>query len=156
MHSLHMGETAPKEPGQAAFVAIQEVVQILEADPTTDWSTVNIDALREHLQDMDNVTMRAVVDRQNIPGGARFTITGDPATAASVERMVRAQTGMLGEIGEFDFVFERIQDGAVWTVTSADKTDETKIRGLGFFGLITGGGHHQAHHLALARGQMPH
>src|SRR5437764_5713379 len=36
-------------PGQAAFGAIQEVVELLEADPTTDWAKVNIAALREHL-----------------------------------------------------------------------------------------------------------
>ena len=34
-------------------------MRILEADPTTDWSKVNIGALREHLIDMDEVTMRA-------------------------------------------------------------------------------------------------
>jgi hypothetical protein len=32
---------------------------MLEADPKTDWSKVNISALREHLIDMDEVTMRA-------------------------------------------------------------------------------------------------
>ena len=47
-------------PGQEAFGTIQEIVRILEADPTTDWSKVNIGALREHLIDMDEVTMRAV------------------------------------------------------------------------------------------------
>src|SRR5690348_8597028 len=31
-------------PGQDAFGAIQQIVQILEADPTTDWSKVNIAA----------------------------------------------------------------------------------------------------------------
>jgi hypothetical protein len=34
----------PVQPGQGAFAAIQEIVEILEADPTTDWSKVNIEA----------------------------------------------------------------------------------------------------------------
>ena len=45
-------------PGQEAFGTIQEIVRILESDPATDWSKVNIGALREHLIDMDEVTMR--------------------------------------------------------------------------------------------------
>ena len=45
--------------GQDAFGTIQEIVRILEADPTTDWSKVNIAALREHLIDMNEVTLHA-------------------------------------------------------------------------------------------------
>ena len=54
-------------PGQDPFGAIQEIVRILEADPSTDWSKVNIAALREHLIDMNEVTLRA--DRD--PAGDR-------------------------------------------------------------------------------------
>jgi len=42
-----------------AFGAIQEIVRMLEADPATDWAKANIGALREHLIDMDEITMRA-------------------------------------------------------------------------------------------------
>ena len=48
----------PTEAGQGAFAAIQEIVAILEADPDTDWSKVDIDALRQHLVDMNAVTLR--------------------------------------------------------------------------------------------------
>ncbi len=44
-------------PGQDAFGAIQEIVRILEANPRTDWSKVNLAALREHLIDMNRVTL---------------------------------------------------------------------------------------------------
>ncbi len=54
---------APTMPGQDAFGAIQEVVQILQADPTTDWSKVNIARLREHLIDMNEVTLHAAAER---------------------------------------------------------------------------------------------
>ncbi|RTM12059.1 MAG: hypothetical protein EKK33_18550, partial [Bradyrhizobiaceae bacterium] len=59
--SQHQTIQEPTQPGQDAFAAIQEIVQILEADPHTDWSKVNIDALREHLVDMSNVTLAAQV-----------------------------------------------------------------------------------------------
>jgi hypothetical protein len=39
-------------PGQVAFGAIPEVVRILEANPATEWSKVNISALQQHLIDM--------------------------------------------------------------------------------------------------------
>jgi hypothetical protein len=36
----HGGEgLAPTMPGQEVFGTIQEIVRMLEADPTTDWST---------------------------------------------------------------------------------------------------------------------
>ena len=37
--------------GHDAFGAIQEIVQILDADPNTDWSKVDLEALRQHLID---------------------------------------------------------------------------------------------------------
>ena len=62
-HSKHMAAMngMPVEGGQSAFAAIQEIVGILENDPHTDWSKVDIEALRQHLIDMDNVTLRAAV-----------------------------------------------------------------------------------------------
>jgi hypothetical protein len=63
------------EGGQSAFAAIQEIVAQLMADPTTDWSRVDTEALRQHLIDMDNVTLRAQVDVQEVEGGARFEAT---------------------------------------------------------------------------------
>jgi hypothetical protein len=63
------GERAriPTEPGQAALGAMQEIVRMLEADPDTDWSKVTLTALREHLIDMDEVTLRAVVKEDRTP-----------------------------------------------------------------------------------------
>jgi hypothetical protein len=43
----------PQLSGQDAFGAIQEIVGMLEADPATDGSKVDIDALRDHLLDMN-------------------------------------------------------------------------------------------------------
>src|SRR5690349_19552961 len=41
----------PTQSGQAAFATISEIVRMLKADPKTDWSRVNIEALRQHLID---------------------------------------------------------------------------------------------------------
>jgi hypothetical protein len=43
----------PTFPGQDAFGAIAEVVQLLDADPQTDWSRVDLERLRQHLIDMN-------------------------------------------------------------------------------------------------------
>lgn len=47
--------------------------------------------------------------------------------------------------------------GGVRLTVVAKKPDDPKavarIRGLGFAGLMTEGAHHQAHHLAMARGE---
>ena len=57
MRGQQLAGAVATQPGQGAFAAIQEIVEILAADPKTDWSKVNIDALRQHLIDMNNVTL---------------------------------------------------------------------------------------------------
>lgn len=59
--AMMMGSGMPGETGQAAFAAIQEIVAMLDADPATDWARVDIEALRQHLIDMNNVTLGAAV-----------------------------------------------------------------------------------------------
>ena len=49
----------PTQGGHAAFAAISEIVAMLQADASTDWSKVNIERLRLHLVDMDLVTLRS-------------------------------------------------------------------------------------------------
>src|ERR1700746_480633 len=56
---MHATSTTPTMPGQDAFGAIQEIVQILDADPKTDWSKVDLEALRQHLIDMNEAKLRA-------------------------------------------------------------------------------------------------
>lgn len=147
---------APTEPGQAAFAAIAEIVAILTADPHTDWSRVDIDALRAHLVDMDRVTMAADVTTQPVPGGAGFTVTAtDEATRASIRRMVLAHAATMSGTDGWTYAAEPTESGARLTVTGP-AADTARIRGLGFFGILASGGHHQAHHLALARGAAPH
>lgn len=144
----------PAEAGQSAFSAIGEIVAMLMKDPATDWKTVNIEALRQHLIDMDNVTLRAAVSVENIEGGARFTVSSpDPAVAASIRRMVTAHAATINGTQGWSMTAAEASDGAVLTVLGADPQ---RIRALGFIGVMTVGMHHQAHHLAIATGSNPH
>ena len=145
----------PTEPGQSAFAAIQEIVALLEADPTTDWSKVDIEALRQHLIDMDNVTLRADAKSEPIDGGMRFTITGTGLVKDSIQRMVMAHAATMNGVGDWKFTASMTDTGAILTVLVPAK-DSAKLIGLGFIGVMTRGMHHQMHHLMLARGQDPH
>ena len=154
--AMGTNRTLPREGGQSAFAAIAEIVAMLEADPHTDWSRVDIDALRDHLVDMDNVTLHARVTPTSVPGGARFDVTGDGAVRDSIRRMTNSHAAMVaGETGVHANV-EEIPSGVAMTVTSADPAIAQRIRALGFFGVMTEGVHHQLHHLMMAKGEMHH
>lgn len=63
---------SPPEGGQGAFTAIAEIVVPLENDPSTNGSRVDIDGLREHLVDMNELTLRTEVSKTRISGGIEF------------------------------------------------------------------------------------
>ncbi len=143
------------EPGQAAFAAIAEIVKILEADPATDWSKVDIEALRQHLMDMDDVTMRAAVRAAPAAGGMTMEVTGTGRVAEAIQRMVTAHAPMLERAGPWRATVAPITGGVRFTVVARDATDAgtvARIRGLGFIGLMTQGAHHAEHHLMIAKG----
>lgn len=143
--------------GQAAFEAINDVVRRLEADPSTDWSTVDIEALRLHLIDMDRVFTEAGVETTTIPGGARFLVRGTGDAVGSIQRMAGAHARALENSEQFRAAVETTSDGVTMDVTAADGLPETvaKIRGLGFAGLLTLDDHHAPHHWMMATGSAP-
>lgn len=145
----------PSMAGQDAFGTIQEVVRILEADPATDWSKVNISALREHLIDMDEVTMRANAAERRLDNGIEITVTGAGRTLAAIKRMVPAHAQELSHMG-WDAKAEELPDGVKLTVISADAKQATKLGALGFMGIMVEGEHHRAHHLMMAKGEFVH
>jgi hypothetical protein len=150
--------TAPavaREAGQSAFAAIQEIVALLEADPRTDWSKVDLEALRRHLVDMDNVTLRAAVATEAIPGGMRFVATGAGDVRDSIRRMVLAHAATMDGTDGWRFAAREHPQGAEMTVLPPAAQVE-RLRALGFIGVMTHGMHHQAHHLMIARGAGPH
>jgi hypothetical protein len=158
-HGTHMvmppGQM-PREGGQAAFAAIHEIVNMLVADPKTDWSKVNIEALRQHLIDMDNVTLRSRVKTEDVAEGVRFIVTGQGDTAGSIRRMVAAHAKTMNGVGGWTYAARDIPQGAALTIAVGDPRDIVKVKALGFIGVLALGSHHQAHHLMIATGQNPH
>lgn len=150
----HAGATAPvSEPGQGAFAAIAEIVAKLQSDPATDWTSVDIEALRQHLIDMDNVTLHSAVEVTEVSGGATFAVSAnDPEVVASIVRMVTAHAAAMDDPAGWRYQVSNSDAGAAMTVTG----DAAQIRALGFIGVMTVGMHHQAHHWDIATGAAPH
>ena len=153
---VHGGEaTVPTMPGQEAFGTIQEIVRILDADPTTDWSKVSIGALREHLIDMDDLTMRARAVERPLADGVEITVTGQGRALAAIKRMVPAHAQELAVLG-WSARTEDQPGGVKFTVTASDPRQIAMIKALGFMGIMVQGAHHQKHHLMMAKGELAH
>jgi hypothetical protein len=148
-------QRTPTLPGQDAFGAIQEVVRILEADPATDWSKVDLERLRQHLIDMNEVTLRSEVKATIVPAGLTMDVTGSGRTEQAIRRMVVPHTVELNSMPQWSAGTEEIPGGLRLTVVAKNPDDAqtiARIRGLGFIGLLVQGSHHQPHHLAMAKG----
>ena len=150
--------TTPTMPGQDAFGAVQEIVRILEADPKTDWSKVNLEALRQHLIDMSEVTLKADAVTKPIDSGIEVTVTGTGRTVEAIQRMVPAQAHQVDQthLNGWSAKTEPLPNGVLLTVTAGDPQQVQHIRGLGFIGFMASGSHHQAHHLAMTKGEFVH
>lgn len=146
----------PTMPGQDAFGAIQEIVHILEADPRTDWSTVDLEALRQHLIDMNEVTLQAAAAPKQIEGGLEIAVTGSGPTIGAIQRMIPAHAQEINGLHGWSVKAAPLPSGELLTVTSADPKEVQHIRGLGFIGILVSGTHHQPHHLAMAKGEFSH
>lgn len=155
-HAAMQGQAEPLEAGQSAYAALGETVRILLADPQTDWSAVDVDALRNHLVDMDDVTLRARVTKERLSKGARFHVTGEGSVSGSIQRMTRSHFAQPDFEKRWTMSVQPTASGADVTVVSANPSDATEIYGLGFFGILAMGEHHQPHHLMMARGGMRH
>jgi hypothetical protein len=146
----------PTLPGQDAFAAVQEVVRILQADPATDWSKVNLDALRTHLIDMNEVTLHADAAVEPIDGGITVAVTGGGRTLDAINRMVPAHARDINGQNDWHVRTETLPNGVTLIVTSSDPKQVVVIRGLGFIGVLASGTHHQMHHLMMAKGEFTH
>lgn len=146
------GGAAPAQLGQDAFSAIQQIVQQLQADPATDWSKVDIDALRAHLIDMNLVTLQAEVSSEDVEGGARYTVTGSGEVIGAIQRMVPAHAAQMSADPAWHASTVPLENGVLLTVHATNPADVTKVRALGFLGFMVQGDHHLPHHLMMATG----
>lgn len=156
-HSMHgagmrHGPT-PVEAGQAGFAAIAEIVAMLEADPKTDWSRVDIEALRRHLVDMNALTLDATAETVVLEDRVVFRVSGEGAALRAIRAMVPAHAAALSEAGAWRATAALTERGADLTIAPADPRDLPKIAALGFIGVMATGAHHQAHHLQIAMGR---
>lgn len=155
MHAQQSGVLGgPSMPGQDAFGTIQEIVQILQADQTTDWSKVNIAALRRHLIDMNEVTLHATAAERTLDNGIEIAVTGEGRTLEAIKRMVPAHVSEMREIG-WTIKNDDLPNGVRLTVTASEAQPLAKLKALGFMGIMVQGGHHQPHHLMMAKGEFP-
>ena len=155
-HHMAGRQATPAMPGQDAFGALAEVVRLLDADPQTDWSKVDLERLRQHLIDMNEVVLRSEVKPTPVPGGLAMEVTGPGRTERAIRAMVVPHAAELDRMAAWSARTEPIA-GGVRLIVVAKKPDDARalarIRGLGFAGLITEGAHHQPHHLAMAKGE---
>jgi hypothetical protein len=155
-HSMDTATDQPSEPGQSAFAAIQEIVSLLEADPITDCSKVDMEALRQHLIDMSNVTLGAEVATTSNGGTVMYAVSGEGRVRDSIQRMVKAHADTMQGADGWKFAAELTESGATLAVTPPDSAAAAKLAGLGFIGVMTRGMHHQQHHYMIAKGLGPH
>lgn len=99
-HSQHQSRRVSgglTESGTDMFATIQEVIQKLSADPNTDWSKVNLEALRQHLRDMFEFSYNVdVISQQPIEQGVKIRVK--PVTARAehaLDRVLGAHPVML-------------------------------------------------------------
>ena len=154
-HSDTAGHSDPvvaTETGNSAFAAIAEITALLRSDPATDWSRVNIEALRQHLIDMDVVALNAHVSTEQTPRGAKFAVTGTERTLQGIRTMVPAHAPFLNAETGWDVAITQIDSGVLMQVEG----NSSQIMALGFIGLMTIGAHHQEHHLTIAKGNAVH
>ena len=122
----------------------------------TDWTKVNIQALRDHLVDMELVTTQATVNTQTEGRIVEFRVTGERIVADAVARMATAHSPMLELATGWTVTAEPSTDGATMRIEVQTEQELARVLGLGFFGVMAIGAHHQAHHIQMASGEDPH
>lgn len=143
-------------PGNEIFGTIQEVITKLEADPSTDWSKVDLEALRQHLLDMKAFTEEvSVISQKPFENGVEIKVKPETERAAgALKRVFKMHPAMLKKEKGWDMK-TRKEDGE-WTiiVTTPDASEVEKVRAMGYIGMLAEGAHHQLHHWMIATGHM--
>ena len=153
-----MNQSPLMSPGNDAFGTIQEAIRELDADPKTDWSKVDLEVLRQHLVDMHNFTINVEVRSQRpIENGFEAVIR--PITKmseASFDRVLAVHPMQLKK--ETGWAMHVSKTGDLYTlrVTTSNPAEVSRLRGLGYIGVMAVGTHHQSHHWGMANGSNPH
>lgn len=157
-HNLNGSASKLTEAGNDAFGTIQEVINKLNNDPNTDWAKVDIEALRQHLLDMNDMTLNVeVISQTPIRNGLQTIIKPTTARAEeALDRVFKAHPGQLQRETGWQMRVKKTDKQYTLTTTSKISAEADKIRGLGYIGLMAYGNHHQPHHWGMATGNNPH
>ena len=136
--------------GATVFVTIQRVVRQLQVDPGTNWDEVDIAALRQHLVDMEMLSLYAQASMRTLDQGAEFSVTGDGRTLQAIQRMVPTHAAQIQTELGWRVQAEATDSGVNLRVESDQPGDAAMIQALGFLGFMTLGEHHELHHLTMA------
>jgi len=146
------------EAGNDAFGTIQEVIAQLNNDPNTDWSQVNLEALRQHLLDMQDMTLNVeVLDQRVLPQGLEVVLKATTERAeAALDRVFQAHPAQLKRETGWEMQVVKYKNQYTVSTRAKNSRDIKKIQGLGYIGWMASGNHHQPHHWAMALGTNPH
>ena len=146
------------EAGNDAFGTIQEIITLLQGDPTVEWRKVNLEALRRHLLAMQDMTLNVdVLSQAAIENGFMAIVSPHSTRAkASLSSVFAAHPKMLAIESGFKMTVIEESDHFKITVTTPHSKDIERLQGLGYIGIMALGSHHQAHHLAIAKGIAVH
>jgi hypothetical protein len=104
---------------------------------------------------MDQLTMRATATERTLDDGVEIAVTGEGRTLDAIKRMIPAHVHELRQLG-WNAKTEELSNGIQLTVTSTDAKQVTKLKALGFMGIMVQGAHHQKHHLMMAKSEFTH
>ena len=155
MHEPADSRVTARESGQSTFAALIEMTALLEANPDTDWSTVDLDSLRLHLLDMNllmvSTNASTKVFRQDKT--VQFTVSGSAEAVPAIHRMVPAHSRFLEQSRGWPIDTELSDSGATITISASDNDLLVRLKALGFYGFMSLDSHHQAHHEQIALGK---
>ena len=103
---------------------------------------------------MDRLILHAqvkveIIDKQQI----RYQVSGAGVTLRAIKAMVPAHAAIVSKSNNWPIDINTVTDGIVLTIVVKDPEERSRLHALGFFGFMTIGAHHQAHHLQMAKGQ---
>ncbi len=141
------------QSGQSAFGALSQVAKMIE-HKKIEWAQVDMDALWDHLKDMDALMTHTSVAKQALPNGLLMFVTGGENAARAMREMIPAHVQFLQTARpKWTISVNQIENGYSIQVTS-DETDEVvKIKALGFSGFMIQDNHHASHHFNIASGK---
>lgn len=155
-HHNTSGKAPLTMPGNEIFGTIQEVVKKLESNPNTDWSKVDLEALRQHLLDMKAFTEEVkVISQKPVKSGIEIRVEPETERAVgALRRLFKMHPLMLKKEKGWDMSTQQNNNQYIIRVTTNSNSEIEKIRALGYIGILAEGAHHQIHHWMIATGQM--